>query len=193
MHMMVSRRRPALRTSLTAVALATALLGGLAGCGDETDPTSGPPDATDTVEPSTGTPSESTTQTPTETPTESPFDPSSVELTGDAGATLVTVLSASDAGGEMSGLAMSVEGRQAVDDFVAPLDEPFANEVREALLTAKVPANTSLWAAVAHIGCEAPAAVVVDRGEAGFVVRSEPAKNTVECLVPVTYVVVFGA
>lgn len=192
MHMMVPRRRPVLRTSLVAAALSTVLLSTLAGCADDAEPPSNAPTATETPEPSDTTPTETPTETPSESST-SPFDPSGITITGDADASLVSVLFASEGGGDVSGIAMSAEGQMAVDDFVSPFSEELAGQVNDVAARNKAPEGTSLWGAVAHIGCEAPASIDVSRGEAGFEVKADPAKETVECLVPVTYVVLFFA
>lgn len=49
------------------------------------------------------------------------------------------------------------------------------------------------YGAVAHIGCEAPTSVAIEAGEAGFEVVPALPKGTVQCLAPVTYVVLFAA
>ena len=43
------------------------------------------------------------------------------------------------------------------------------------------------------VGCDAPRSVAIDAGEAGFEVVPELPKSSVQCLAPMTYVVVFTA
>jgi hypothetical protein len=49
------------------------------------------------------------------------------------------------------------------------------------------------YGAVVSTGCEPPRSVAIEAGEAGFEVVPALPKSTVQCLAPVTYVVLFAA
>lgn len=186
-----SFRRSGHRSS-AAVLASLALAAGLAGCGsDDSDDT-----ATD---PAT---SSSPTQTPTETAPESPTDPTTepetgsggqatIPATGSAGVTEATLVSATEGGGSASTLSFALDTEQAVADFAAQFDAGFGATVSTAASETNQQGATT-YGATAVVGCDAPRSVAIEAGEAGFEVTAALPKNTVECLAPVTYVVLFS-
>lgn len=184
------------RTRSAAGALvALGLAAGLAACGDDatedtaTDPApSSSPTEVETTEPAPE-PSEPA-------PSEEPPAPEAqvVEATGSAGVAEATVVAATEGGGSVSTLAFALDTEQAVADFAVELRSGLGERVSAnvADLAAESPDATP-YGAVAHIGCEAPTSVAIEAGEAGFEVVPALPKSTVQCLAPVTYVVLFAA
>lgn len=188
-----SRRR---RTrSAAGVLVALGLTAGLAACGDDApdDSATDPAPSSDVTSSSPPSPSE---PEPTEEPTSEPSDPNvqTVEATGSAGLTEATVVGATEGGGSVSTLAFALDTEQAVADFAVELRSGLGESVSAnvADLAAESPDATP-YGAVAHIGCEAPTSVAIEAGEAGFEVVPALPKSTVQCLAPVTYVVLFAA
>lgn len=188
-----SRRR---RTrSAAGVLVALGLTAGLAACGDDApdDSATDPAPSSDVTSSSPPSPSE---PEPTEEPTSEPSDPNvqTVEATGSAGITEATVVGATEGGGSVSTLAFALDTEQAVADFAVELRSGLGESVSAnvADLAAESPDATP-YGAVAHIGCEAPTSVAIEAGEAGFEVVPALPKSTVQCLAPVTYVVLFAA
>ena len=188
-----SRRR---RTrSAAGVLVALGLTAGLAACGDDTpdDSATDPAPSSDVTSSSPPSPSE---PEPTEEPTSEPSYPNvqTVEATGSAGITEATVVGATEGGGSVSTLAFALDTEQAVADFAVELRSGLGESVSAnvADLAAESPDATP-YGAVAHIGCEAPTSVAIEAGEAGFEVVPALPKSTVQCLAPVTYVVLFAA
>jgi hypothetical protein len=203
---------PSLRSSLRpsgarprsapSVLAALVLAAGLSACGSDDDGTATDPAA------ATGTPSPSETteetpaETPTATPSESPSaDPSDtaagavpIRATGSAGITDAVLVDATEGGGSPSTMAFALDTDQAVADFVVGLQGGLPSEVASAVaeVTDRSPDATP-YGAVVSTGCEPPRSVAIDAGEAGFAVVPALPKNTVQCLAPVTYVVVFAA
>lgn len=181
--------------SAAGVLVALGLAAGLVACGDDaTEDT-----ATDPA-PSTSTPSEPETTEPAPEPTEEPTsepagpDVRTVEVTGSAGVAEATVVAATEGGGSVSTLAFALDSEQAVADFAVELRPGLGEDVSATVadLAAASPDATP-YGAVAHIGCEAPTSVAIEAGEAGFEVVPALPKSTVQCLAPVTYVVLFAA
>ena len=181
--------------SAAGVLLALGLAAGLAACGDDatedtaTDPApSSSPTEVETTEPAPE-PSEPA-------PSEEPPAPEAqvVEATGSAGVAEATVVAATEGGGSVSTLAFALDTEQAVADFAVELRSGLGERVSAnvADLAAESP-DATLYGAVAHIGCEAPTSVAIEAGEAGFEVVPALPKSTVQCLAPVTYVVLFAA
>lgn len=176
--------------SAAGVVVVLGLAAGLAACGDDaTEDT-----ATDPAPSSSPTEAE---PEPTEpAPSEEPPGPEAqvVEATGSAGVAEATVVAASEGGGSVSTLAFALDTEQAVADFAVELRSGLGERVAAnvADLAAESPDATP-YGAVAHIGCEAPTSVAIEAGEAGFEVVPVLPKSTVQCLVPVTYVVLFAA
>ena len=181
--------------SAAGVLVALGLAAGLAACGDDatedtaTDPaSSSSPTEVETTEPAPE-PSEPA-------PSEEPPAPEAqvVEATGSAGVAEATVVAATEGGGSVSTLAFALDTEQAVADFAVELRSGLGERVSAnvADLAAESPDATP-YGAVAHIGCEAPTSVAIDAGEAGFEVVPALPKSTVQCLAPVTYVVLFAA
>ena len=181
--------------SAAGVLVVLGLAAGLAACGDDaTEDT-----ATDPA-PSSSTPAEPESTEPAPEPTEEPTsepagpDVQDVEATGSAGVAEATVVAATEGGGSVSTLAFALDTEQAVADFAVELRSGLGESVSAAVadLTAESPDATP-YGAVAHIGCEAPTSVAIEAGEAGFEVVPVLPKSTVQCLAPVTYVVLFAA
>lgn len=189
------RHRPA-----AALVAGLALAAGLSACGSD----GGDDTATDPAG-STSTPSDTPSETPSDTPSESPTSevPESgsgssgpIEAIGSAGVTEAQLVSQTDAGGTASEMAFAVDTEQAIGDFVSisGLESGFADTVTS-LITETTSANpgSTTYANVAAVGCEPPRSVAIDAGEAGFTVLPKLPKSTIQCLAPVTYVVVFAA
>jgi hypothetical protein len=190
------RRSGARRTrSLAALVTGLALAAGLAGCGDDgTDDTATDPAA------SSSTPSPSASDEPSETPTDTGAPETgeggrtTVPAKGSAGVTEATVVHATEGGGSASTLAFALDSDMAVADFVGQLEGGFGDTVEAtAADVAEQAPDATPYAAVVAVGCQGPRSVVIDAGEAGFEVTPRMPKNTVECLAPMTYVVVFSA
>ncbi|HYJ28601.1 MAG TPA: hypothetical protein VEW73_12870 [Nocardioides sp.] len=188
-----SLRRSGARTRFGALVAAGVVLGaGLTGCGsDGGDDTASDPAA------SSSTPSpadDTTTETPTETsaPESGSGGQETIEAVGSADVTEATLLSATEGGGSPSTLAMALDTDQARADFVAQLEGGFADTVSAAAAQAaqQAPGSTP-YGAIAAVGCDAPRGVAIDAGEAGFEVVPRLPENGVQCLAPVTYVVLF--
>jgi hypothetical protein len=58
---------------------------------------------------------------------------------------------------------------------------------------AKQAPDATPYGAIVAVGCEGPRSVVIDAGEAGLEVTPRMPKSTIQCLAPMTYVVLFGA
>ena len=189
-----SPRRSGARTrSASALLAALALAGGLSACGDDDGGTATDPAGT------TSTPSPSETpETPSETPspTQSPTDEPSagatpIQVEGSAGVTDAVLVDATEGGGSPSEMAFALDTDQAVADFVVGLQSGLPDEVTAAVEDLSAPGTTP-YGAVVSTGCEPPRSVAIDAGEAGFQVVPALPKSTVQCLAPVTYVVVFA-
>lgn len=171
----------------TTAALAVALSLGLAACsGDDGGDTATDPDASS----STPSPTQDTS-TPSE-PEPDPGTAATIEAIGSAGVTQATMVHATEVGGSASTLAFTLDTDQAVADFVGQFDPSF-----EGPLGAAIGAESGLapeatpYAATVAVGCDAPRSVAIDAGEAGFEVVPKLPKSSVQCLAPMTYVVVF--
>ncbi len=181
--------------SAAGVLVALGLAAGLAACGDDTTEDT----ATDPA-PSSSTPAEPESTEPAPEPTEEPTsepsgpDVRTVEATGSAGIAEATVVGATEGGGSVSTLAFALDTEQAVADFAVELRSGLGESVSATVadLAADSPDATP-YGAVAHIGCDAPTSVAIEAGEAGFEVVPVLPKSTVQCLAPVTYVVLFAA
>jgi hypothetical protein len=193
--MITSPRRSGARTrSASALLAALALAGGLSACGDDDGATATDPAGT------TSTPSPSDAETPSETPSpsDSPSEPSAdpgatpIDAEGSAGVTEAVLVDATEGGGSPSTLAFALDTDQAVSDFVVGLQNGLPDEVAAAVHEVHAPGSTP-YGAVVSTGCEPPRSVAIDAGEAGFEVVPSLPKSTVQCLAPVTYVVVFAA
>lgn len=181
--------------SLTAVVTGLVLATSLAACGDDTatDTATDPSDSSSTPSPS----EEPTSETPTETspaPETAEGGRATIPATGSAGVTEATVVHATEGGGSASTLAFALDTDRAVSDFVAQLEGGFGDTVRATVAdVAEVAPDATPYGAVVAVGCEGPRSVAIDAGEAGFEVVPQMPKSTIQCLAPMTYVVVFGA
>lgn len=192
-----SPRRSGRRSTATLLA-GLALAAGLAGCGDDdgtgataTDPASSP------------SPTETPAETPTEVPPESPTATSpdagaggqeTIAAVGSAGVTQATLISGTEGGGPAPGLSSTLDSEQAVADFADQFEAGFGATVQSAAtqLASEVEAGSTAYGATAGIGCDAPMSIQVDAGEAGFEVTAKLPQSSVQCLAPVTYVVLFA-
>ena len=188
-------RRPAGLTGLAGLA-GLLLVGGLSGCTSGGDDSATDPAATSSPsETPSETPSESPAETPSETPAEESSDdaPAVLRAVGSAGITEVLLLDATEGGGSPSTLATALDTDLAVDDFVVGLQAGLPGEVAETVADLAQSPDATPYGAVVSTGCEPPRSVAVDAGEAGFEVVPALPKSTVQCLAPVTYVVLFAA
>lgn len=192
-------RRPAGLTGLAGLA-GLLLVGGLSGCTSGGDDSATDPAATSSPSSPSETPSESPAETPSESPGETPAEepsddaPAVLSAVGSAGITEVLLLDATEGGGSPSTLATALDTDLAVDDFVVGLQAGLPGEVAATVADlAQQSPDATPYGAVVSTGCEPPRSVAVDAGEAGFEVVPALPKSTVQCLAPVTYVVLFAA
>jgi len=179
--------------SASALLAALALAGGLSACGDDDGGTATDPAATTSTPSPSDTPSE--TPAPSESPTQDPpagGDATPIRVEGSAGVTDAVLVDATEGGGSPSEMAFALDTDQAVADFVVGLQSGLPDEVAAAVEDLRAPGSTP-YGAVVSTGCEPPRSVAIDAGEAGFQVVPALPKSTVQCLAPVTYVVVFAA
>jgi hypothetical protein len=195
-------RRPAGLTGLAGLAGLAGLLlvGGLSGCTSGGDDSATDPAATSSPSSPSETPSESPAETSSESPGETPADESSddapavLRAVGSAGITEVLLLDATEGGGSPSTLATALDTDLAVDDFVVGLQAGLPGEVAATVADlAQQSPDATPYGAVVSTGCEPPRSVAIEAGEAGFEVVPALPKSTVQCLAPVTYVVLFAA
>ena len=187
---MTSTPRRSGSRSAAALVARLALVGGLAGCGGD-----GTGDTATDPAPSSS-PSPSTTDTTPEPPAESSTPPEdgarqTIAATGSAGVTEATLISATEGGGSASTLSFTLDTEQAVADFAAQFGAGLDEVVTATAAEVAEPGATT-YGATAAIGCEAPRSVAIDAGEAGFEVVAKLPKSSVECLAPMTYVVLFA-
>ena len=189
------RRSGARPRSASALLAALALAGGLSACRDDGGTATDPAATTSTPSPSenpSDTPSE--TPSPSESPSEDPSaggDATPIRVEGSAGVTDAVLVDATEGGGSPSEMAFALDTDQAVADFVVGLQSGLPDEVTAAVEDLSAPGTTP-YGAVVSTGCEPPRSVAIDAGEAGFQVVPALPKSTVQCLAPVTYVVVFA-
>ena len=195
--MSTSPRRSGARTrSASALLAALALAGGLSACGDDDGGTATDPAGTTSTPSPSDTPSETPSETPSpsESPSEDPSaggDATPIRVEGSAGVTDAVLVDATEGGGSPSEMAFALDTDQAVADFVVGLQSGLPDEVATAVEDLSAPGTTP-YGAVVSTGCEPPRSVAIDAGEAGFQVVPALPKSTVQCLAPVTYVVVFA-
>lgn len=194
-------RRSGARTqtrSLAAIATGLVLATTLAACGDDDG---GDGTASDPAASASSSPDE-TTETPTETPSETPSETSepesgsgeSIRATGSAGVKDAVVVSATEAGGDVSEMAFALDTDQAKADFGSQFERGFGDVVSQtATEQAQQAPDSTPYAATVAVGCEGPRSVAIDAGEAGFQVVAKIPKTNKQCLAPMTYVVVFAA
>lgn len=180
--------------SLTALVTGLVLATSLAACGDDT--------ATDTAtDPSASSAPSPSDEPSSETPTGTSPAPetgqggrTTIPATGSAGVTEATVVHATEGGGSASTLAFALDTDGAVSDFVGQLEGGFGDTVRATVAdVAKAAPGATPYGAVVAVGCEGPRSVAIDAGEAGFEVVPQMPKSTIQCLAPMTYVLVFAA
>ena len=196
--MTTSPRRSGARTRTAALLSSLALAAGASACsGDDGGDTATDPDATSDTASSTPSPSE---DAPSETPTDTGSEPEgggqgtaeTIDVVGTAGVTQATMVHGTEAGGSASTLAFVLDTDQAVTDFVGQFDADFAPSIGAAIgAESALAPDATPYAATVAVGCDAPRSVAIDAGEAGFEVIANLPKNGVQCLAPMTYVVVF--
>jgi hypothetical protein len=179
--------------SAAALLAGLALAAGLTACGsDGTDDTASDPAA------SSSTSDEPTAESPTESPSETTPEAGSgaqetIPAIGSAGVTEATLLNQTEGGGSASTMAFALDTEQAVADFAAQFDGSFGATVSTAATqTAQQAPDATTYGATVSVGCEAPRGVTIDAGEAGFEVIPRLPKSKVQCLAPMTYVVLFA-
>jgi len=172
-------------------ALAVTLSVGLAACtGDDGGDTATDPDASSSTPSPTDSPTEET-PTPSE-PEPDPGTAETVDVIGSAGVTQATMVHATEVGGSASTLAFALDTDQAVTDFAGQFDPSFEGPLGAAIgAESGLAPDATPYAATVAVGCDAPRSVAIDAGEAGFEVVPKLPRNTVQCLAPMTYVVVF--
>jgi hypothetical protein len=179
--------------SLAALVTGLALAAGLAACGDDGSDDTATDPAASSSSPSPSEGDEPTSETPT-TPEDGEGGQEKVPATGSAGVTEATVVHATEGGGSASTLAFALDSEMAVSDFVGQLEAGFGDTVRATVAeVAKQAPDATPYGAVVAVGCEGPRSLTIDAGEAGFEVEPRMPKSTIECLAPMTYVVVFAA
>ncbi|MCY7400199.1 MAG: hypothetical protein LH477_04435 [Nocardioides sp.] len=183
--------------SVLVPALASLLIGAvLTGCADdESDTARDPQGSTSPSASSTPAPTSSPTPTDEPSPSEDAGAGSSqtLDAIGNAGVTEATLISATEGGGSESTLAFALDSEVAVADFVAQFEGGFVETVSTAVAkTAQQAPGATPYGATVSIGCEAPRGVAIDVGEAGFEVIPQLPKSSIQCLAPMTYVVLFA-
>ncbi|RYC10441.1 hypothetical protein [Nocardioides zhouii] len=194
--MTTSLRRSGVRTRTAALLTSLALTAGVSACsGDDGGDTATDPDATSDSASSTPSPSEdSPSETPTETASDGggPGTAQAIDAIGSAGVTKATMVHATEVGGSASTLAFVLDTDQAINDFVGQFDAAFAPSIGAAIgAESGLAPDATPYAATVAVGCDDPRNVAIDAGEAGFEVVPKLPKNGVQCLAPMTYVVVF--
>ena len=180
-----SHRRSGSR-SVVALVAGLALTAGLSACGDDTtDDTATDPSA------SSGTSDSSSPSESTPPPDSGSGGRQTIRATGGAGVTEATVVSATEGGGSASTLAFALDSDRAVADFTADLEGGLPDAVASVVSELRTAGSTP-YGATAAIGCEPPRSVAVEGGEAGFEVVPQLPTSNVQCLAPVTYVVLFA-
>lgn len=176
--------RSASRVALSAAGCAL-LLAAAAGCGSETGDDSG-----------TASDSSTSEATPTDTPT----SVSPTVNTGSGASVMVgdvvepgqaVIVSASNVKVEAAPRASALVNDEAIDAFVASLDEQFGADVRAAAAKVQVPADSTLFGSVVSVGCETPTTVEWGSTFDGVEVQATLPKPGVQCLVPVTSIALF--
>ncbi|MGN0064768.1 MAG: hypothetical protein ACI379_11040 [Nocardioides sp.] len=171
-----------------AAALALAALVALTGC------QSSEPEQSRATE-DTMTPSPDETASPGgEPPTTGPFDGfDKLVVSGDAGAEKISLVSHSSAKGQLSGTATRIDDAAALDQFNAQFTKPMRAKVTRAVREHRDGDGLATYVAVVEVGCAPPVGVRIDRAGDELTVRTESSKETISCLVAVTYVLVFAA
>jgi hypothetical protein len=197
--MTTSLRRSGARTRTAALLTTLALAAGVSACsGDGGDDTATDPDATsDSASSTPSTPEDSPSETPTDTEPESGGQGTvqTIDAIGSAGVTKATMVHATEAGGSVSTLAFALDSDQAVGDFVSQFDDAALAESISAAIGAEsaLAPDATPYGATVSVGCDEPRSVAIDAGEAGFEVVPKLPKSQVQCLAPMTFVVVFTA
>lgn len=187
-------RARAVRAPRLAPLIAVLLLGAaLTGCADDGPDTASDPQGSSAT---SSTPEATPGETPGETPSEPPPSEGtaqSVPVTGSAGVTEATMVSATEAGGSASTFAFVLDTDQARADFAAQFERGLGESVLAQLDAPETARGSIPYGAVAAVGCDAPESVRIDAGEAGLEVTPQLPTKTVQCFAPMTFVVLFAA
>lgn len=185
------RRSGARSRPVAALVTGVALTAVLAACSDDSgDDTASDPAASA----SSSSPSDEPSSDPTSsTPESGSGSQATIPATGSAGVTEATLLSQTEGGGSASTMSFALDTEQAVSDFIAQFDGSFNRTVSDAATqVAQQSPDATAYGATVSVGCEAPRSVAIDAGEAGFEVTAKLPKSNVQCLAPMTYVVLFA-
>jgi hypothetical protein len=189
------RRSGARSRPVAALVTGVALAAALAGCSDDGGDDGGDTATDPGASASSSTPSDEPSSEPTSsTPESGSGSQTTIPATGSAGITEATLLSQTEGGGSASTLAFALDTDQAVSDFIAQFDGSFNRTVSDAATqVAQQHPDATAYGATVSVGCQAPRSVTIDAGEAGFEVIAKIPKDNVQCLAPMTYVVLFAA
>lgn len=142
---------------------------------------------------------ESASSAPTQTePTQT--EPTETSETGSGGQLPVgetveleqaQAVTASNVAGEVESHATDISQAAGRDAYVARLDPMLGSQVSSAAARVKIPAATSLYAAVVTVGCKTPTAIDYEAADGQVSVSASVPKGKVQCLVPMTTVVLF--
>ena len=159
---MDSGRRQGRRSAGSTLAATVLLVAGLSGCGDEATTGGG---GADPVASPSGT---------------------AYAVGEEVPATVVGLLTQSAARGEVSPLAVVLDDRQALADFVAGFEgKQLRGDVTDAVHRADPGVDEVVVAAVVDLGCDPPTDVVVLRAEEGVrVARADKPALGLNCYVP---------
>lgn len=186
---------PRLSGSRSAAALlAVVLASGLAACSDDGGEDTATDPAASSSSPSSSSPSDEPSDEPTSsTPESGSGSQATIPAIGSAGVTEATLLSQTEGGGSASAMSFALDTDRAVSDFVAQFDGSFNRTVSDAATeVAQQHPDATAYGATVSVGCKPPRSVTIDAGEAGFDVIPKLPKSNVQCLAPMTYVVLFA-
>jgi hypothetical protein len=165
-----------MRHPLGSVLPAFLLAGLLAACGDASD--------------SGGVAQDPAPTSSTASPTASPTASSAAPTDGAVDFELVTTFTETEAGGQVSQVAVPFAGGDDVQAFTAQFEtDAMKARVQEEVQKVDVPDGMVLYGAVVAIGCDAPDKVAVTRTDAGLVITAlKVASPLQECFAPMTTV-----
>lgn len=124
----------------------------------------------------------------------SALDPSEAVPTRQAEPRLLTLVSQSAVGGEVSPLAQPLDSQVAIEEFASGFrDGLMLGPLTSTLDVVDVPDGQVAAGAVVAIGCEPPTEVDIEVTDAGVEVTAEPVKSDRQCLAPVTTVALIAA
>jgi hypothetical protein len=103
---------------------------------------------------------------------------------------LVTTVTATDAGGTVTGSAVPLVDDTAVEEFATQFKtDTMTTKLLDAVHAAKVPDDELLYAAVVAVGCDSPDQVAVTSGGSGLVITAQQVPSPQqECFAAMTTV-----